>query len=91
MTIARTPAQQDTLDEGVRRCFRGVVTEDELQAILARFRADPDWMVLEPFDRGGERLCLKIHLPTGTPYGFPARSVTASTWRFLDFERPFTS
>lgn len=60
----------------------GEVGAATLLGLLAALRADPAWLVLEPLERGGERLFQVVYRPTGTPYGFPATRGSADTWRF---------
>ncbi len=68
----------------VQRLLRGDMSETVLDAVLDQLRANPDWMVLEPFDLPPERIVQMVYQPTRTPYGFRVVRVTPDLWRFVD-------
>ncbi len=68
----------------VQHLLRGEMTEAVLGAVLDDLRADPAWVVLEPFAFPPERIIQMVYQPTRTPYGFRAVRVAPDRWRFVD-------
>ena len=66
----------------VKRLLRGDVSDIVLQEILDDLRGDPDWIVLDPFERPPESIFQFVYQPTKTPYGFRAQRVQPGLWHF---------
>jgi hypothetical protein len=66
----------------VQRFLQGDVSDDVLQEVLDELRADPNWVVLEPYERPPECIFQMVYQPTRTPYGFPAVRVHPGLWHF---------